>query len=207
MELKERIIDQAGKLFVKHGVKSISMDEIASTLGISKRTIYQNFEDKEDLLVQYIKYFEQMQEAYVRDIAKNEHTVIHVFIITIDMHREFDFFNIKFFEDIEKYYPKARKELLEQQKRGIVLIKQFLKEGMEQGVIRKDLNIEVVSFLLQDSNRTFVHASRLSKKTFSNWELFFTSMINFIRGISTSEGIEIVDNYLTKYYSELNYTY
>ena len=204
MDLKDRIIQQAGELFVRHGIKRISMDEIASKLGISKRTIYQNFKDKEDLLLQYIRQLELMQIEYVKDLSKNEKTVVHVFLRTIEMHKEFDFFNVSFIDDVKKYYPKAKLELIDQQNRGIIFIKQFLEEGMAQGVIRKDLNIEVVSFLLQDSNRTLIDATRLTHKTFSNWELFFTSMINFIRGISTSDGIEIVDTYLTKYYSNIN---
>ena len=204
MDLKDRIINQAGELFVKHGIKRISMDEIASKLGISKRTIYQNFKDKEDLLLQYIRHLELMQSEYVKDVSKNEKTVVHVFIRTIEMHKEFEFLNVRFLDDVNKYYPKAKQELAEQQSRGVVFIKQFLEEGMAQGVIRKDLNIEVVSFLLQDGNRRFVDASRISNKPFSNWELFFTSMINFIRGISTANGIEIVDTFLTKYYSDIN---
>ena len=204
MELKDRIINQAGELFMKHGIKRISMDEIASKLGISKRTIYQNFKDKEDLLLQYIRQLELMQIEYVKDLSKNEQTVVHVFLRTIEMHKEFDFFNVRFLDDVKKYYPKAKQELIDQQNRGIIFIKQFLEEGMAQGVIRKDLNIEVVSFLLQDSNRTFMDASRLTNKTFSDWDLFFTSMINFMRGISTAHGIEIVDTYLTKYYSNIN---
>ena len=204
MDLKDRIIDQAGELFVKHGIKRISMDEIASKLGISKRTIYQNFKDKEDLLLQYIRHLELMQIEYVKDLSKNEQTVVHVFLRTIEMHKKFDFFNVQFLDDVEKYYPKAKQELIEQQKRGITFIKEFLEEGIKQRVIREDLNIEVVSFLLQDSSRTFINATRVTNKSFSNWELFFTSMINFIRGISTAQGIEIVDNYLTKYYSNTN---
>lgn len=204
MNLKERIINQAGDLFVKHGIKRISMDEIASKLGISKRTIYQNFDDKEDLLLHYICQLEKMQIEYVRDLSKNEQTVVHVFLRTIEMHKEFDFFNVRFLDDVKKYYPKAKQELIDQQNRGIGFIKQFLEEGMSQGVIRKDLNIEVVSFLLQDSNRTFIDATRLTNKSFSNWDLFFTSMINFIRGISTADGITIVDTFLTKYYSDKN---
>ena len=204
MELKDRIIDQAGELFVKHGIKRISMDEIAAKLGISKRTIYQNFEDKEDLLLHFIRHMEFMQIEYVKDLSKNEKTVVHVFLRTIEMHKEFDFFNVRFLDDVEKYYPKAKRELAEQQTRGVIFIKQFLEEGMSQGVIRKDLNVEVVSFLLQDSNRTFINATRLANRSFTNWELFFTSMINFIRGISATPGIEIVDTYLTKYYSDIN---
>ncbi|MDD3356269.1 MAG: hypothetical protein PHP72_05070, partial [Dysgonamonadaceae bacterium] len=130
--------------------------------------------------------------------------VVHVFLRTIEMHKEFDFFNVQFLDDVEKYYPKAKQELIEQQKRGITFIKEFLEEGIKQRVIREDLNIEVVSFLLQDSSRTFINATRVTNKSFSNWELFFTSMINFIRGISTAQGIEIVDNYLTKHYSNTN---
>lgn len=204
MDLKNRIIDEAGKLFTQHGVKRITMDEIASNLGISKRTIYQNFKDKEDLLIHYIRSIEQIQRDYLKDLSAHEFTVVHIFLKTIGMHKEFDFFNVRFSDDIDKYYPKAKKELLEQKSRGLSFLKEFLEQGMEQGVIRKELNVEVVSFLLQDSNRSFINAIRLENKSFTNWELFFTSMINFIRGISTHEGIEIVDNYLTKYYSDIN---
>lgn len=204
MDLKNRIIDEAGKLFTQHGVKRITMDEIASNLGISKRTIYQNFKDKEDLLIHYIRSIMQIQRDYLKDLSANEYTVVHIFLKTIGMHKEFDFFNVRFSDDIDKYYPKAKKELLEQKSRGLSFLKEFLEQGMEQGVIRKELNVEVVSFLLQDSNRSFINAIRLENKSFTNWELFFTSMINFIRGISTHEGIEIVDNYLTKYYSDIN---
>ena len=135
MDLKDRIIQLAVELFVQHGIKRISMDEIASRLGISKRTIYQNFKDKEDLLLQYIRQLELMQIEYVKDLSKNEQTVVHVFLRTIEMHKEFDFFNVSFIDDVKKYYPKAKQELIDQQNRGIIFIKQFLEEGMAQGVI------------------------------------------------------------------------
>ncbi len=204
MELKDRIILQAGELFVKHGIKRISMDEIASRLGISKRTIYQNFKDKEDLLLHYIRQMEFLKTESIKDLSKNVETVVHVFLKLIEMHKEFDFINITFIDDVKKYYPKANRELIDQQNRGITKIKLFLKEGMRQDVIRKDLNIDIVAFLLQDSNRTLMNTVNLTDKSFSNWELFFTTMINFIRGISTKNGIEIVDKFLAKQYSDTN---
>ena len=204
MELKDRIIQEAGKLFIKHGIKRISMDEIASRLGISKRTIYQNFKDKEDLLLHYIRQMEFLKTESIKDLSKNEETVVHVFLKLIEMHKEFDFINITFIDDVKKYYPKANRELIDQQNRGITKIKLFLKEGMRQDVIRKDLNIDIVAFLLQDSNRTLMNTVNLTDKSFSNWELFFTTMINFIRGISTKDGIEIVDKFLAKQYSDTN---
>ena len=52
--LKERILEQAGKLFYLYGIKNVSMDDLASTLGVSKRTIYENFKDKEDILNSFL---------------------------------------------------------------------------------------------------------------------------------------------------------
>mgnify|MGYP001159197368 CR=1 FL=1 len=204
MEIKERIILQAGELFMKYGVRRTSMDEIASRLGISKRTIYQNFKDKEDLLLHYIRHLEEIKNEYAEDLSKDGQTVVHMFVRIIEMRNEFNIMNVSFIDDIRKYYPKANQELIDQENRGIGNIKEFLQEGMEQGVIRKDLNIDVVAFLLQDSNRTSISGLRLTDKTFTNWELFFTMMINFIRGISTENGIDIVDDFLTKHYADIN---
>ena len=147
---------------------------------------------------------EVLKTESIIDLSKNEPTVVHVFIKLVEMHKEFDFINVAFIDDVKKYYPKANQELIDQQNRGISEIKLFLKEGMKQGVIKEDLNIEVVAFLLQDSNRTIMNTINLTNNSFSNWELFFTTMINFIRGISTADGIEIVDTFLTKHYSNIN---
>ena len=204
MNLKDRIITEAGRLFIQQGVKGTSMDEIATNLGISKRTIYQNFKDKEDLLLYYIRFLEKLHNDYLQEVSKNEETVVHIFLRSIDMHKELEFLNVKFIDDVDKYYLKAKKELEEQRVRGVESIRKFLKLGIEQEVIREQINIEVVSYLLEDNNRSFLNATRIANKSFTNWELFFTSMINFIRGISTTKGIEIVDEFLEEYSSNKN---
>ena len=203
-EIKDRIAVQAGELFMQHGVKNTSMDEIASKLGMSKRTIYQHFTDKEEILVYFMDYTKRRQLTSMKQLSETLPTVIDVFLHVVEMHRGFDsFYCIKFQEDIKKYFPKARKMASEQRERGIVISKEFLKEGMAQGVIRTDLNLEVTAFLLQDTNNTYTHASRMAQRPFSIWELFFTMMVNFIRGISTEKGIKIIDEYLKKSPSNL----
>ncbi len=194
---KKRIASLAGELFMKHGVKMVPMDEIASRLGMSKRTIYQHFTDKEELLVYFLKNLEQEQLSLLDELSKTEPTIIDVFWKIVIMHKEIDKnYNIRFHEDIEKYYPRANAVMQEQQKRGTKHLKDMLKYGMRQGVVRKNLNLQATAFLLQETNSIYSKAFSMISRPFTIWELFFTMMVNFIRGISTTRGIEIIDNYL-----------
>ncbi|WP_436416558.1 TetR/AcrR family transcriptional regulator [Petrimonas sp.] len=207
MEIKERIAFQAGELFMVHGVKNISMDEVASTLGMSKRTIYQHFKDKEELLIYFLQEKENQKSAGMEQLWKSMPTVIDVFLHIIERHRNVDsFYGVKFKEDIDKYYPKARAKMKELREKGFALSKKFLSEGIEQGVIRSNLNLDVAAFLLQGTNDTYIHAMRMAPRPFSIWELFFTMMVNFIRGISSEKGLKIVDAYLENQTNEKNFT-
>lgn len=205
MEIKDRIASQAGELFMVHGVKSISMDEVASTLGMSKRTIYQHFTDKEEMLIYFLELKEKQKTTNMESLWKSMPTVIDVFLHIVERHRNVDsFYGVKFQEDIDKYYPKARAKVKELWEKGFVLSKNFLREGIEQGVIRSNLNLEVTAFLLQGTNDTYIHATRMAPRPFSIWELFFTMMINFIRGISSDKGLKIIDAYLENQTIEKN---
>jgi AcrR family transcriptional regulator len=199
MEIKDRIAVRAGELFMEHGVRSVSMDEIASKLGMSKRTIYQHFPDKEEILIYFLDYYEQHRLESLEKLFETLPTVVDIFLHVMDKHREMAMaYNIKFQEDIEKYFPRAQEKTNEQRERSVVLTKEFLKKGIEQGVIRNDLNFEVTAFLLQNMSNTYMNALRMATRTFSIWELFFTMTISFVRGISTEKGIKIVDDYLKK---------
>ena len=192
---------QAGKLFMQHGVKSVSMGEIASELGMSKRTIYQHFPDKEEILICFLDYYEQHRVEGLNQALKTYPTITDVFLYALEKEKTqtmISSYNIKFQEDIEKYFPKTQKKIDEYRDKRIIATKKVLKTGIEQGVIRADLNFEVTAFLLQNMSNTYVYALRMATRTFSIWDLFSEMVINFIRGISTEKGIKIVDEYLQK---------
>lgn len=200
MEIKDKIARAAGELFMQHGVKNVSMDEIAGVLGMSKRTIYLHFSDKEDILIYFLEYIEKREKDGIQQIVQSVPTVVHAFLQILEMHQDLESqYNIKFQEDIEKFFPKANQLWIEQRERSTILTKQYLEEGIKQGVIREGLNLEVIAFLLQDTNNTYLHASRMMSRPFTIWELFRTMFTNFIRGISTYKGIEIIDEYLANY--------
>ncbi len=197
MNIKEKIATQAGELFLRNGIKSVSMDEIAIKLGMSKRTIYEYFTDKEEIVVYFLKYIENCQLEQFDYLFKTEPTVIDAFVKLIKGYRELDFFyNVKFKEDIERFFPKAKQVWEEKNEKKIQITKNLLQEGIKQGVVRPELNLDVTAFLLQETSGAYLHASRKPTLPFTIWELFYTMLINFVRGVATEKGIKIVDEFI-----------
>lgn len=198
MDIKQRIIEKAGDLFFQVGIKNVSMDELASALGISKRTIYENFKDKEDILLSLILKLRDERDAVFQTFLKKDYNVMEVFIKVIELQKTMPVCDVRFYQDIYKYYPKVTRFMQENVERNNVFLRGFLQKGIDQGYIREDLNVNVAAFLVEESTNVYIRASYLEKPPFSFSDLFYTMMINFVRGISTGKGIEIIDHYLSK---------
>jgi AcrR family transcriptional regulator len=196
MDIKDRIIEKAGELFFQYGIKNISMDELASSLGMSKRTIYENFKDKEDILRSLILNLVEERNNVFNDFLDKGLNVIEVFINVIEIQKKMPVSNAKFLQDIYKYYPKISKLMQENIEKNNEFLQEFLLKGIEQGFIREDLNVGVTAFLVEESTYIYIRASYLEKPPFSFSDLFYTMMINFVRGISTEKGIKTIDTYL-----------
>ena len=196
MEIKERIIARAGDLFFQYGIKSVSMDELASSLGISKRTIYENFKDKEEILSSLLVSLRDERRKVFDSLISDRNNVVEIFIKIIEIQQSTPICNVKFFEDIQKYYPEANRNIEADKEKNKEFLVKFLQKGIEQGYIREDLNVEVTAFLVEQSTYIYIRATSLEKPLFTFSELFYTMMINFVRGILTEKGIKIIDAYL-----------
>ena len=75
MEIRERIITEAGTLFARYGIRSVTMDTLAEEMAVSKRTIYENFRDKDELLLEVIKFFKLQQMKEVSEVIRNAENV------------------------------------------------------------------------------------------------------------------------------------
>ncbi len=198
MEIKDRIINKARDLFFMYGIKSVSMDELAFSLGISKRTIYENFKDKEDILNSLLIKLRNERDESFKEHLTNKYNVVEVFIKVIEEQTQMPVCNAKFFQDIYKYYPRMAKMMQKDMEKNNIFLQEFLQKGIKQGYIREDLNVEIAAFLVEESTHTYIRASYIEKPRFLFNELFYTMMINFVRGISTGKGIKIIDTYLEK---------
>src|SRR5690554_1377955 len=147
MDIKDRIIEKAGELFFQYGIRNISMDELASSLGMSKRTIYENFKDKEDILKSLILKIKDERNKVFKEFIVKGLNVVEVFINVIEIQKKMPVSNAKFLQDIYKYYPKITKIMQEHIEENNAFLQKFLLNGIEQGFIREDLNVKVAAFL------------------------------------------------------------
>ncbi len=198
MKTKERIIRKASELFCQYGIKSVSMDELASSLNISKRTIYETFKDKVEILLSVLSEMKARRKAEFESLVSDASNVIEVFIAIIEIHQTALACCDRFYDDIHRYYPKASRFIHDVNRENNRRLRSFFKSGIEQGYVRDDLNVEVAAFLVEESTFTYVFASLIEKPGFTYDELLHTIMTNFLRGISTAKGIEIIDDYLAK---------
>ena len=170
VELRERIILAAVELFTTNGIKSITMDEIAASLGISKRTLYEVFPDKETLLEECILKSQKDGDIFVKGVIETSSNVLEVLLRCYQWSIErFHATNKKFFEDIKKY-PKAYQLMKNNRNRSSEDTVNFFKEGVKQGIFRDDVNFAIINLLVRDqldllsvsSSSAFAASSRIS---------------------------------------------
>lgn len=196
-ELREKIIESAGKLFAEHGIKSITMDDIAASFGISKRTLYEVFSDKESLLIECIRYAVEQEEAYLKALLGQTNNVLEVLLKRYQRSIErFHATNKKFFEDIQKY-PRAYEHLKRGNNRTTEDAVNFFKEGVRQGYFRNDVNFAIINELVRAQMDILMESDIC--KTFPFLEVYESIMFTFLRGVSTPKGITELEEFIQQY--------
>lgn len=195
MEIKERIITEAGMLFARYGIKSITMDTLADGMGISKRTIYENFKDKDTLLMEVITYFKTRQLEQANEIlSQSENVIVAMFRLLEEMINTMKQLNPLFFQDAKKYHSGIFAKLQEKgDLRDHSVTRKILSEGIAQGIFRKEHNLEIVNLTLHELFNLFSPDSTLTTEGYHRGELFNNIIIPYLRGISTNEGIKLID--------------
>ncbi len=200
MEVKERIIEEATEMFFKSGIKAITMDDIARELGISKRTLYEIFKDKDDLLKKCLKYMdEKFEREYELIVLESDNAISEVLgLLRLGIYA-IKTINPLFGSDMKKYHFQIYNEVLKvNQEKQITQIKTILKKGIGQGLFRDNIDMEVVGILLNEQLKIISDETVFPEQKFSKVVVFENVVISFFRGISTQKGIELIDRYFEK---------
>ena len=196
-ELRERIIETAVEAFTIHGIKSITMDDIANSLGISKRTLYEVFSDKETLLEECILGGQKEADEFVKEVLATAENVLEVLLkCYLRSIEKFHATNKKFFEDIKKY-PKAYELLRSRSDQDSEETIQFFKDGVKQGIFRADVNFAIVNLLVREQIDLLMNTDIC--KRYSFLEVYESIMFTYLRGISTEKGAQELEAFIQEY--------
>lgn len=187
-------------MFLRSGIRAITMDDISKEVGVSKRTIYENFHDKDDLLRKCLNF---LDDAYHKESELiNQHadnTIQLVFGYLKLGIKTLNQVNPLFIEDLKRYHIKVWKEVYkintEKQRLQVLTI---LKKGINQGLFRKEIDVEIVTILLVNQLRMMHDKTVFPRDQFSQRVVFENVMISFFRGIATQKGLEMIDKILAE---------
>ena len=189
VKMKDKILQMALEQFFKYGIRDISIQKLALSSGISTKTIYKYFKNKEEILEDVLKLLYQQRYDYLTKLPDNQNAVTLLFDIWyFAVEREFNV-NNKFFHDLIYYYPELHRksELSLDRKFWDQFLKVF-RRGIDAGVFRDDIHPEValegISVLFGSMART----NQFLRFNISLFEIFCNTIALYIRGFCTEKG-------------------
>jgi len=201
--MKEAILNKSLKMFVTHGFKSITMDDIAKEMGISKKTIYLHFGSKNDLVKATVEYVYDSASNRMRKLAGKCESPIHEHFETRECVSELLGQNIQpsAIYQFNKYYPDLAKWIDEKRHNDIdSTIIRNLKEGVKLGLYRKDIDVDFVGRIFFVIPYSFLNNDVFQETLKSNTlEELNTKFLEYhLRGIVTLKGLEVLEQILKK---------
>ena len=195
-EIRERAIETTSEIVLRCGNLSVRMDDVAQELSVSKRTLYEIFGSKEELLLECMnRHIARMSKMLEEEIGREE-DVLTVFLkhleVLINESRERDHNK---FEDMDKY-PKLKKVFHEHLADMARRMRGFMELGVKQGVFRDDLNMDV---LMKAFSAMGTMANKeADKNEFRYDELIDGTLVVLLRGIAAPKGMAKLEKYRYK---------
>ncbi len=192
-----RVVEAALTLFHTRGIKAVTMDDIAHALTISKRTLYQLFRDKEELLIEGARLLRRRERDDVARIEADSANVLETILKCFDRRmKELEAITPAFFEDMQRYSRVTdyfRRYNEEEAEEAVA----FLKRGVEQGLFRTDVDFHLFYRLLNDLIGRTINSNIC--RSYSARDVFLNVVPVCLRGCATPAGQELIDAYVRKY--------
>jgi AcrR family transcriptional regulator len=193
----ERIINGGEELFLQAGIRSVTMDDIARHLGMSKKTIYQFFKDKDELVMALVKKKLKEDEDQMNAIISQSENVIEQMINMMKCSEEiFSRINPIVIHDMQKYYPNAWKQF--QNFKAEVLIhkmEQLLTKGIDQGYIRPEIDVRIIARMHVNLVEMGFNNLIFPIAEFNTWKVQKQFLEHFNYGICTLKGVKLLNQH------------
>ena len=197
MDYRQRITEEAANMFRTYGIRAVTMDMLANQLGISKRTIYEIFRDKDELLRGVLKFMGEKQQELIKKVFGESENVVEAIFTLLDlMGAHFRKMSPAFKLDMEKYHNDILAVLRENDQMPYYIDNaEMLRRGMREGIFRDDINIEVTNNCIYEVMKMSVDKDKIGTGRLDKEVLIKDFYLNYLRGISTPEGLRLIDFY------------
>ena len=199
-KMKKDITQKALTYFLQYGFKTFTMDDLANSLGISKKKLYEQFASKNELVEAALDYALEMTCHQVDKFVSGEGSVIeNVFRNQREVQNLFDFNSTKPIWELKKYFPKTYERMdIEFTKSDALFIDKLLEKGWEEGLFRKDINVSFYKVFYSSVQRLRTFSDTFDDKEFPFWDTTYTIMEYFFRIIVNEKGLQELEKTLKK---------
>ncbi|MFN5318481.1 MAG: TetR/AcrR family transcriptional regulator [Bacteroidia bacterium] len=201
-EKQETILRKAAALFMRCGIKSVTMDDVCRELGISKKTLYQFVRDKNDLILQVLNHDICEDEKAIRTIQNSGRPALDELLQIQNMvSGKIKNMHSSIIYDLRKYYPEAWNKMMQYRNEFVVgSIEQNILKGQKEGVFRTDLHAAVIARIYSSRMEVVMDASLFEGLNLNTAEIYSEAMLYHIRGIATDKGLSYLkDIYNTQH--------
>ena len=203
MSLKDHITSTATLLFSRNGIKRVSMDEVARKANVSKRTLYDFFDDKEALLIAVLKKMHEPFFEHAKRMERQSETALGMILLLYEKIMEKPVWMCEYFWEDIKRFPTAIQNMKDGKYFFIKKLIELLKRGEKEAMFLSDVNYDLISLLAQQqfskSEPSDLH------KTYTPQEVHETIFFIFLRGICTNSGRDFLDKFMAKRIYKRNY--
>lgn len=204
MASREQVIKRAAEMIVELGVKSLRVDDLAHDLAISKRTLYEMFNDKRELLYYSIKHiFSNEAERIIASVDTRSGGIPALFKI-FDMMATSGNVRQRIMENLRKFYPELFERIMvENRDYGLAMLRKQLNNLISEGLVSEKVNVDlsVTMFYYTSMGLMRRQGQLILPEGVTEADAFRYTIVNFFRGIATLKGVEQIDEYLAEKYN------
>jgi len=191
MDLKQRILDTARGLFFRYGLKSVSMDDIAGELGVSKKTLYEVFRHKKEIINNITSDFLCRQKEHHCQILENVNDAVEELLELMKViHHIFSSLDLRVIYDMQRYYPEAWQIYIDHKEEVIMKdIVKNLQRGINEGLFRPEINVEIIARMRLEQIQLAMDPAFFPQDKYEIFEVHRQLLLQYLHGICTQNGL------------------
>lgn len=189
------ILDGSGRLLLKYGLRNLSMDDISRDLSISKKTLYQYVENKADLIDKVMmNHLDEDWKRVIESVIPGRNAIDVLLSVSKQVCEHTKEINPNISFELQKFYPDVYKKFIDKQRSQIMTgMRLNIEQGMQEGLFRSDLDIDVVLHLYTQAVEDIHQIDIKNGANVSYDKLLSVMFENHIRGIASQEGLEYLE--------------